>query len=265
MCKIYHPHLVGKVRKMKLALTLLLLVLITGCTTQRVCTEDAMLCPDGTAVGRDANNNCEFFACSNETPIPVEPDGGIGLTNPYVQYVGYDRAQCAATDWICIEGSSQFFDDSGCGCKADEPRKYISNSTDECSRIRYMCTKNYIPFSDEDGCGCEFTFYGQGKVQAIDCTDPRPEICTKEYMPVCGQVQVECIRAPCNPVMQTFGNKCEACANSRTISYFEGACPANECTCPEGYRKDGEACNPECYYSQPKCLTPSIMCETELK
>jgi hypothetical protein len=199
------------------------------------------------------------------------PDGG--LTDPYTQYVGYNRTQCAATDWICIEGSTQFFDDTGCGCKAIEPKKYISNSSDECSRIKYLCVKNYVPFSDSDGCGCEFTFGGQippseGKLQAIDCTDPRPEMCTKEYMPVCGQVQVECIRAPCDPVMQTFGNKCEACANARTISYFEGECPSvngNECTCPEGYRKEGESCNPECYYSEPKCLAPSIKCETALR
>jgi hypothetical protein len=33
------------------------------------------------------------------------------------------------------------------------------------------------------------------------------------------------------------------------------------CTCPAGYRQEGEACNPECYYSTPKCLMPSIMCQ----
>jgi len=34
-----------------------------------------------------------------------------------------------------------------------------------------------------------------------------------------------------------------------------------DCSCPEGFRKDGDACNPECYYSTPKCLMPSRMCE----
>jgi hypothetical protein len=28
--------------------------------------------------------------------------------------------------------------------------------------------------------------------------------------------------------------------------------------CPEGYRKEGGACNPECYYSTPACLAPSV-------
>ncbi|NTU98665.1 hypothetical protein HGA64_01500 [Candidatus Falkowbacteria bacterium] len=32
--------------------------------------------------------------------------------------------------------------------------------------------------------------------------------CTMEYNPVCGQKQVQCIKAPCNPVKQTYSNKC---------------------------------------------------------
>lgn len=40
-------------------------------------------------------------------------------------------------------------------------------------------------------------------------------------------------------------------------------CPevgSNQCECPTGYRKDGDACNPECYYSTPPCLAPSVPC-----
>jgi hypothetical protein len=36
--------------------------------------------------------------------------------------------------------------------------------------------------------------------------------------------------------------------------------PCPSCTCPEGYILEGDVCNPECYYSTPKCLAPSIMC-----
>jgi putative hemolysin len=40
------------------------------------------------------------------------------------------------------------------------------------------------------------------------------------------------------------------------------ACPgANDCTCPQGYRQEGETCNPECYYNEPRCLLPSVQCE----
>jgi hypothetical protein len=33
------------------------------------------------------------------------------------------------------------------------------------------------------------------------------------------------------------------------------------CSCPEGYMKEGEACNPKCYYNTPKCLQPSVACQ----
>ena len=33
------------------------------------------------------------------------------------------------------------------------------------------------------------------------------------------------------------------------------------CTCPDGYVKDGNACNPSCYYSTPRCLAPSLECQ----
>lgn len=40
-------------------------------------------------------------------------------------------------------------------------------------------------------------------------------------------------------------------------------CPSNNtCSCPEGYVQEGTSCNPECYYSTPKCLMPSIQCTT---
>jgi hypothetical protein len=33
------------------------------------------------------------------------------------------------------------------------------------------------------------------------------------------------------------------------------------CSCPSGYVKDGLSCNPSCYYSEPRCLAPSLECE----
>ncbi|MGV8150892.1 MAG: hypothetical protein ACP5NV_04140 [Candidatus Woesearchaeota archaeon] len=173
---------------MKYVLILILIgaVMLTACTSSNpaICTEDAKLCDDGTSVGRNPDNNCEFFECSNETPIPVEPDGGIGTT-PEKVYVSESSEQCMVLNFRCEDGKQPFFDDKGCGCE---------------------------PTLDE------------GKLQAYDCTDPRPQACTKEYMPVCGQVQVQCVTQPCDIQKQTFGNKCEACANNLTISYTQGAC-----------------------------------------
>lgn len=52
-------------------------------------------------------------------------------------------------------------------------------------------------------------------------------------------------------------------AVGRTVPNCEFApCPTDNsnCTCPQGYVKDGLACNPACYYSTPKCLAPSFEC-----
>jgi len=50
------------------------------------------------------------------------------------------------------------------------------------------------------------------------------ETCTTEYAPVCATVNIQCVRAPCEPIQQTFGNQCEACRNSLVSSYVNGAC-----------------------------------------
>jgi len=39
------------------------------------------------------------------------------------------------------------------------------------------------------------------------------KVCTMEYAPVCAEVQVQCIKAPCYPVQQTFSNSCMAWDN----------------------------------------------------
>jgi hypothetical protein len=51
----------------------------------------------------------------------------------------------------------------------------------------------------------------------------KPVACTREYIPVCAEVQIQCIRAPCDPIIQTFSNGCEAKANGALILY-EGIC-----------------------------------------
>lgn len=54
------------------------------------------------------------------------------------------------------------------------------------------------------------------------------EVCTMEYAPVCGLVEVQCITTPCDPVPQTFGNACGACAQGNVASYTEGACETEQ-------------------------------------
>lgn len=62
-----------------------------------------------------------------------------------------------------------------------------------------------------------------------ECTaeDTGPKACTKEYKPVCGYVEVQCIKAPCYPQPRTFGNSCEA-YNANATNVTEGACGPND-------------------------------------
>lgn len=50
------------------------------------------------------------------------------------------------------------------------------------------------------------------------------DACIEIYQPVCALVNIQCIKAPCDPIKETFGNSCKACTNSLVSSYTEGEC-----------------------------------------
>ncbi len=51
-----------------------------------------------------------------------------------------------------------------------------------------------------------------------------PTACTMEYAPVCASVAVQCIKAPCPPVQQTFSNRCMMNANKLATYLHDGEC-----------------------------------------
>jgi len=59
---------------------------------------------------------------------------------------------------------------------------------------------------------------GQTK-QAADfkCTEPRPEICTMDYTPVCG--------IHTDGSSKTYSNACSACSNKEVVGYNKDVCP----------------------------------------
>lgn len=56
-------------------------------------------------------------------------------------------------------------------------------------------------------------------------------VCSAEYAPVCGELQVQCIRAPCPPINTTFSNRCEAQKRGAT-DIRDGPC--QDTSSPEG-------------------------------
>jgi hypothetical protein len=291
----------------------------------KACTEEAKICPDGSAVGRNGSNNCEFDLCPGQILID---NGGIGInmTNPASAFCiaqggeskivtasdgsqsgtctlpggvvcdewKYFRGECPASvnctaaqkaaeactlEYMPVCGDDGVTYGNKCSACASKnidsykpgecPEKtYVTRDPEQCKVIRYLCVQGKVPFSDAYGCGCETEknqslcgngvcdpgegtqcpacYYSTppclapctvgtcpddcsetgGKLKANDCTEPRTQACTKEYMPVCGwrDVTLECTNPPCK---YTYGNKCMACADERVAYWTEGACAAN--------------------------------------
>ena len=81
-------------------------------------------------------------------------------------------------------------------------------------------------------CGTGKCFNGTGCVAVNQITFCQPsqrqgDACFQIYDPVCAKVNIQCIKAPCDPVYQTFSNPCEACRNSLVGSYTKGECVNN--------------------------------------
>lgn len=50
----------------------------------------------------------------------------------------------------------------------------------------------------------------------VQCSSPRPEVCTMEYNPVCAQLA--------DGDFRTYSSPCNACADDAVIGYLPGAC-----------------------------------------
>jgi len=50
----------------------------------------------------------------------------------------------------------------------------------------------------------------------VACTMPRPQVCTRDYRPVCGTKR--------DGARQTYGNACGACADANVLSHIPGPC-----------------------------------------
>jgi len=60
------------------------------------------------------------------------------------------------------------------------------------------------------------------------CQDPRPQICTREFRPVCAQrdLGIRCVTSPCPTIERvTKPNACVACSDKSVQEFTQGACP----------------------------------------
>ncbi len=59
-----------------------------------------------------------------------------------------------------------------------------------------------------------------GKPEVNLCESPRPQVCTMEYNPSCGQLAAGGQR--------DYSSPCNACADDQVDSWTQGACPAEQ-------------------------------------
>ena len=63
---------------------------------------------------------------------------------------------------------------------------------------------------------------GEIPANAVQCTEPRPQICTMDYTPVCAN---RCSDDSCeSSEMRTYANACGACADPLVVYQQPGAC-----------------------------------------
>jgi len=154
------------------------------------CTMDAKVCPDGSYVGRVAPD-CNFAEC------PVAE---------FLVWYGQDYSKQEEYRIDCEQRMGVF---NGCwtDCRDEEKEDCL----DVCSMVCKGPASEHMPSVPLDS-----TF----------CTPESKEVemCTMDYTPVCGEVEVMCLTTPCDPIPQTFGNACGACASGNVTSYTEGEC-----------------------------------------
>ena len=60
--------------------------------------------------------------------------------------------------------------------------------------------------------------------EMLNFEEENQHVCTQEYAPVCASVNVKCITEPCEPVNQTFSNRCTMDDNGNATFLYEGEC-----------------------------------------
>ncbi|MDH3401689.1 MAG: SgcJ/EcaC family oxidoreductase, partial [Chromatiales bacterium] len=81
--------------------------------------------------------------------------------------------------------------------------------------------------------GCSATALDKATEAELDvvCQDPRPQMCTMDYRPVCGlrDTGIRCVTTPCpSTEWKTYSNGCTACSDAQVFGYVIGECSGGE-------------------------------------
>lgn len=184
---------------------------IPVCAFKKDCNPDKEIC------FVTVNNKCE--ACSNsdyveyaerDCPKPIEcNDDSRNLMCP-----AYYKGVCAISN-NCNDSSDYCINTTGTGCQAcSDPtvKEYYD----------FECYLNTPYYAFVDSSYQDVIFYDEQNKEKQYCSDDTSyEMCTEEYIGVCGHMDDESCKENCE---LTFSNYCYACRN-KSISYItKGVC-----------------------------------------
>ncbi|MFA6489542.1 MAG: DUF333 domain-containing protein [Candidatus Micrarchaeia archaeon] len=213
--------------KLLFVLGLISILLFAGCTgapATTACTAEAKQCPDGSYVGRNASNNCEFDPCPQSNNSQIANPASVNCVDKgYKLEIRKDAS--GGEVGYCVFGNGRECEEwafyrGECGLNGTTVRQPAKEG-EFCGGI--------AGFACESGLSCKLDGNypdagGKCVKQApefTDCPVERGEVCTMEYSPVCGRHGA----TPSTIGYATYGNMCVACSKSSpATSYVQGTC-----------------------------------------
>lgn len=195
------------------------------------CTADAKQCPDGSYVGR-TGSRCEFV-CASSAPTP-----GTVQPKPRVCNALY-RNLSRGVQGDDVRSLQEFL----------RSEKILSaEATGFFGSATSIATARWQAAQGIESAGVVGPLTRERIKMVCDGGTNPPVACTLEYNPVCGSKPIVCITTPCNPISQTYGNRCALKADGASFLH-EGQCRPNDPT---------QTCTvrPACLDATPRCLLP---------
>ncbi len=176
---------------------------------QVACTADAMVCPDGTSVGR-TGPNCEFKCPGGPSVIPP-PITSNPIPPQHRICEALKRNLVFGVQGDDVHDLQEFLRDEG----------YLSASAT--GYFGALTSQAVTKWQSAQGLSAVGSFGPMSRERIKMWCGGGARACTLEYNPVCGAKPIVCIPTPCNPVPTTYGNRCMMKADGASFSY-EGQC-----------------------------------------